>query len=80
MSNAHYSEKRVRILNVIDDAVLEVPNVYLFRSLEQLSEIMDRRLRLYYVELPHSGMGRIPPSQFRRQLGNEQNFGSVLSG
>ena len=58
---------------------VEVLNAYLFRSLDQVREIRDGWLRIYNEERPHQSLGRIPPSQFRRQLENEQNSSYGLS-
>ena len=58
---------------------VEVLNAYLFRSLDQVREITDGWLRIYNEERPHRSLGRIPPSQFRRQLENEQNSSYGLS-
>ena len=58
---------------------VEVLNAYLFRSLDQVREITDGWLRIYNEERPHRSLGPIPPSQFRRQLENEQNSSYELS-
>ena len=58
---------------------VEVLNAYLFRSLEQVREITDDWLRIYNEETLHRSVGRIPPSQFRRQLENRQNSSYELS-
>ena len=58
---------------------VEVLNAYLFRSLEQVREITEDWLRIYNEERPHRSLGRIPPSQCRRQLENRQNSSYELS-
>ncbi|NCF45303.1 MAG: transposase [Proteobacteria bacterium] len=58
---------------------VEVLNAYLLRSLDQFREITDGWLRIYNEERPHRSLGRILPSQLRRQLENEQNSSYELS-
>ena len=58
---------------------VEVLNAYLFRSLDQVREITDDWLRIYNEERPPRSLGRIRPSQFRRQLENRQNSSYELS-
>jgi putative transposase len=57
----------------------EVLNAYLFEDLGQVREITYRWLRDYNDNRPHDSLGRIPPSQFRRNLSQLENSTSELS-
>lgn len=46
----------------------EVLDAYLFEDLDQVRAITKRWLTEYNEERPHDSLGRIPPSEFRRQL------------
>ena len=51
----------------------EVLNAYLFEDLAQVREITYRWLGDYNDTRPHDSLGRIPPSQFRRNLSKLEN-------
>ena len=57
----------------------EVLNAYLLRSLDQVREITDGWLRIYKEERPDLSLGRLAPSQFQRQLEDEQTSSCGLS-
>jgi putative transposase len=46
----------------------EVLDAYLFESLEEVRWITEEWIREYNEERPHDATGRIPPSEFRRQV------------
>jgi len=57
----------------------EVLNAYLFEDLGQVREITYSWLRDYNDTRPHDALGRIPPSEFRRNLEKLENSTSGLS-
>jgi putative transposase len=46
----------------------EVLNAYLFETLDEVRSITEDWIREYNEERPHDAIGRIPPSEFRRQV------------
>lgn len=56
-----------------------VLSAYLFQSLDQVRDITHDWLQIYNEERPHRSLGRIPPSQFRRQLEQASNSSYELS-
>jgi putative transposase len=46
----------------------EVLDAYLFQTLDEVRSISEECIREYNEERPHDATGRIPPSEFRRQV------------
>lgn len=46
----------------------EVLDAYLFESLEDVRRITEAWIREYNEERPHDATGRVPPSEYRRQI------------
>jgi putative transposase len=45
-----------------------VLDAYLFGSLDEVRRITEGWIREYNEERPHDATGRVPPSEFRRQI------------